>query len=98
MRVLIAGATGAIGIPITRALLTAGHDVVGLSRTATQARAWVTGAELLTAGLDPHGPNLPRGDRPSPPHDWSRRLDMQRPHGGGLSALRPQHEPRFDLV
>jgi nucleoside-diphosphate-sugar epimerase len=51
MRVLIAGVTGAIGIPLTRALLTAGHDVVGLSRTATEARAWVTGAELLTADI-----------------------------------------------
>jgi nucleoside-diphosphate-sugar epimerase len=40
MRVLLAGSTGAIGVPLTRALLGAGHDVVGLTRT-------VVGADLL---------------------------------------------------
>ena len=33
MRVILAGASGAIGIPLTRQLLAAGHEVVGLSRT-----------------------------------------------------------------
>ncbi|MEA2461309.1 MAG: hypothetical protein QOH90_1486 [Actinomycetota bacterium] len=32
MRVFIAGATGALGLPTTKALIAAGHDVVGLTR------------------------------------------------------------------
>ena len=35
MNVLLAGASGAIGIPLTRHLIAAGHGVVGLSRTPT---------------------------------------------------------------
>jgi nucleoside-diphosphate-sugar epimerase len=33
MRVFVAGATGAIGAPLLRRLVAAGHDVIGLSRT-----------------------------------------------------------------
>jgi len=51
MRVLIAGATGAIGIPLVRALLAAGHQVTGLARTPVADHAWVVGAELLTADI-----------------------------------------------
>ena len=32
MRVFIAGATGAIGLPLVRALCTLGHHVVGMTR------------------------------------------------------------------
>ena len=32
MKVLLAGATGAIGIPVTRQLLAHGHQVLGLTR------------------------------------------------------------------
>ena len=47
MRVLLAGASGAIGTPLTRQLLTAGHEVVGITRsTATAER-------LRTAGVEP---------------------------------------------
>jgi nucleoside-diphosphate-sugar epimerase len=35
MKVLLAGASGAIGVPLTRHLIAAGHGVVGLSRTPT---------------------------------------------------------------
>lgn len=36
MRVLIAGATGAMGQPLVRALVQRGHDVIGLTRTASK--------------------------------------------------------------
>lgn len=39
MRVLLAGATGAIGRPLTLALLTAGHEVLGLARGDRAAAA-----------------------------------------------------------
>ena len=37
MKVFVAGATGAIGRPLTRALIDAGHDVLGLARSAAPA-------------------------------------------------------------
>lgn len=39
MRVLLAGATGAIGRPLVRRLVAAGHDVVGLTRRPERVRA-----------------------------------------------------------
>jgi nucleoside-diphosphate-sugar epimerase len=33
MKVLVAGATGALGTPLTRALITGGHEVFGLTRS-----------------------------------------------------------------
>jgi nucleoside-diphosphate-sugar epimerase len=38
MRVLVAGATGAIGRPLVRRLVEAGHEVVGLTRRSERAR------------------------------------------------------------
>ena len=38
MKVLIAGATGALGLPLVRALLAGGHQVIGLTRTPDNAR------------------------------------------------------------
>ena len=52
MRVLIAGATGAIGRPLVRRLLAAGHEVSGLTRRASAAetlRGW---------GVEPHSANM----------------------------------------
>jgi nucleoside-diphosphate-sugar epimerase len=42
MKVFVAGATGAIGLPLTRALCAQGHDVTGMTRSAR-------GVELLRA-------------------------------------------------
>ena len=48
MKVLLAGASGAIGIPLTRQLVAAGHEVIGLSRTTTNhGRLRALGAEEL---------------------------------------------------
>jgi nucleoside-diphosphate-sugar epimerase len=47
MRIFLAGATGAIGRPLVPALVAAGHDVVGTTRTAAK-----TGA-LRAAGAEP---------------------------------------------
>jgi nucleoside-diphosphate-sugar epimerase len=33
MKVLIAGATGALGVPLVRALIARGHQVLGITRT-----------------------------------------------------------------
>ncbi len=33
MKVLIAGASGALGTPLTRALIAKGHEVLGLARS-----------------------------------------------------------------
>jgi nucleoside-diphosphate-sugar epimerase len=47
MRVLLAGASGAIGTPLTRQLLAAGHTVVGLTRSPATAE------RLRGAGVEP---------------------------------------------
>ena len=39
MKVLVAGSTGALGIPTVRALVDAGHDVAGLTRSDAKARS-----------------------------------------------------------
>jgi nucleoside-diphosphate-sugar epimerase len=36
MKVFVAGATGAIGLPTVRQLIAAGHDVIGMTRTPTK--------------------------------------------------------------
>jgi 2-alkyl-3-oxoalkanoate reductase len=55
MRVLLAGATGAIGLPLIRRLKDAGHLLFGLARSPESARALVdAGAGAVTAdALDP---------------------------------------------
>ncbi len=47
MRVLVAGATGAIGRPLVRALLGAGREVMGLSRSQAGSH------ELTRLGAEP---------------------------------------------
>ena len=47
MKVLVAGATGAIGAPLSRRLKAAGHDVIGITRTTAGA------AKLQGDGIHP---------------------------------------------
>src|SRR5437763_9461006 len=52
MRVLLAGASGAIGTPLTRQLIAAGHQVVGITRSqATAERLRTAGAEAVVADV-----------------------------------------------
>ncbi|WP_117210980.1 NAD-dependent epimerase/dehydratase family protein [Allorhizocola rhizosphaerae] len=51
MRILLAGATGAIGRPLTTALTNAGHEVLTLSRTAGDIRADALDREALLRAL-----------------------------------------------
>ena len=37
MRVFVAGATGALGVPVVRLLVADGHEVVGLTRSPSRA-------------------------------------------------------------
>ncbi|WP_426110917.1 SDR family oxidoreductase [Pseudomonas sp. DSP3-2-2] len=52
MRVFLTGSTGFIGSQVTRELLNAGHQVLGLTRSDTGARA------LLAMGAEPHQGNI----------------------------------------
>ncbi|NES30808.1 NAD-dependent epimerase/dehydratase family protein [Micromonospora terminaliae] len=52
MRVLLAGASGAVGRPLTRQLIAAGHQVVGISRSQSNAeRLRTAGAEAVVADV-----------------------------------------------
>ncbi|HZN17657.1 MAG TPA: NAD(P)H-binding protein, partial [Micromonosporaceae bacterium] len=52
MRVLLAGASGAIGTPLTRQLIAAGHQVVGITRSQASAERLRTGgAEAVVADV-----------------------------------------------
>ena len=52
MRVLLAGASGAVGTPLTRQLIAAGHQVVGITRSQTNAeRLRTAGAEAVVADV-----------------------------------------------
>ena len=52
MRVLLAGASGAVGTPLTRQLIAAGHQVVGISRSRANAeRLRTAGAEAVVADV-----------------------------------------------
>ncbi|MET8909177.1 NAD(P)-dependent oxidoreductase [Micromonospora sp. NPDC004551] len=52
MRVLLAGASGAVGRPLTRQLVAAGHEVVGISRSQSNAeRLRDAGAEAVVADV-----------------------------------------------
>jgi nucleoside-diphosphate-sugar epimerase len=47
MKILLAGATGALGVPLVRALVAGGHEVIGISRTPGK------GDKLRTLGAEP---------------------------------------------
>jgi nucleoside-diphosphate-sugar epimerase len=52
MRVLLAGASGAVGTPLTRQLIAAGHEVVGITRSQASAeRLRTAGAEAVVADV-----------------------------------------------
>src|SRR6266545_4557307 len=52
MRVLLAGASGAVGTPLTRQLVAAGHQVVGITRSQANAeRLRTAGAEAVVADV-----------------------------------------------
>jgi nucleoside-diphosphate-sugar epimerase len=52
MRVLLAGASGAVGRPLTRQLIAAGHEVVGISRSQANAeRLRTAGAAAVMADV-----------------------------------------------
>jgi nucleoside-diphosphate-sugar epimerase len=52
MRVLLAGASGAVGTPLTRQLIAAGHEVVGITRSQANAgRLRTVGAEAVVADV-----------------------------------------------
>jgi nucleoside-diphosphate-sugar epimerase len=56
MRVLLAGASGAVGTPLTRQLLAAGHEVVGITRSQANAeRLRTSGAEAVVADVMDRG-------------------------------------------
>src|SRR6266700_4042237 len=53
MKVLIAGATGALGIPLVRALKASGHEVIGITRTpGKSSRLEGLGAQPIVADVD----------------------------------------------
>ena len=67
MRILLAGATGAIGQPLLRKLVAAGHDVVATSRDAARAAQLTTqGATGIVLDAFDAGALRPRCWRPSP--------------------------------
>jgi nucleoside-diphosphate-sugar epimerase len=52
MKVLLAGATGTLGVPLVRALVTGGHEVIGISRTpGKRDMLHALGAEPLIADV-----------------------------------------------
>jgi nucleoside-diphosphate-sugar epimerase len=56
MRVLLAGASGAVGTPLTRQLIAAGHQVVGITRSPANAeRLRTAGAEAVVADVMDRG-------------------------------------------
>src|SRR6266511_3360980 len=52
MKLLLAGASGAVGTPLTRQLIAAGHQVVGITRSQANAeRLRTAGAEAVVADV-----------------------------------------------
>ena len=77
MRIFVAGATGALGAPLVRALLARGHDVTGMTRSAAKADA------LRAAGATP-----PPSPTRSTATRWSRRSPRHGPTSSSTSSPR----------
>ena len=58
MRVLLAGASGAVGTPLTRQLIAAGHEVVGITRSRANAERLRTSAREAVVADVMDRPNL----------------------------------------
>jgi nucleoside-diphosphate-sugar epimerase len=52
VRVLLAGASGAVGTPLTRQLIVAGHRVVGITRSQVNAQRLRNAATATVAALE----------------------------------------------
>ena len=59
MRVFVAGATGALGVPVVRLLVADGHEVVGLTRSPSRASmvAKFGARPVIGNALDPESMN-----------------------------------------
>lgn len=84
MRVLVAGATGAIGKPLIGRLLEAGHDVVGITRSAEKASALAAGG---ATGIECDVFDRVAVDRVLAEHQPQAVIDM-------LTSLPPRLDPR----
>ena len=51
MRVFLTGATGFIGIPSVKELISAGHEVLGLARSDEGAKTWAELGAKVQRGL-----------------------------------------------
>ena len=51
MKVFVAGATGALGIPLTRQLIARGHEVLGLVRDPASAAGLWSGASSASSSI-----------------------------------------------
>ena len=83
MKVLVAGATGAVGRPLLPLLLARGHEVVGMTRSPDKAKLLrEAGVEPIVAdGLDRHYIYAQEGlDEPGArgPHALGERSTQQR--------------------
>ena len=67
MKVLVAGATGAIGRQLVPRLVAAGHEVVGMTRSAAKrdASAALGATPVVADALDPDAGRPPPSPRPS---------------------------------
>jgi nucleoside-diphosphate-sugar epimerase len=94
MRVFVTGATGWIGSHTVDELLTAGHQVVGLARTAAaEAALRAKGAESLRGDLDDPGA-LHRGAEHADAvvhlankHDWANPAESNRAERAAVETL-----------